>query len=168
MHIISNIFWSPVFAGWIRTNKILDRESKSRYWLTVYAQDRGTIPRSTWVNVLIDVTDVNDNIPQTLEPVYYPAVMENSPEGTSVVQLQAYDLDEDGNNHITYRITSGNPQGFFTINQYSGRCAFFVWANARIWELIVQLQKREDFGIGLVHPSVHSSVHLMRFLRNGS
>ena len=59
--------------------------------------------------------------PQTLEPVYYPLVPENSDEGTRVVQLQAYDLDEDGNNRIKYAITTGNPQGFFDINANSGR-----------------------------------------------
>ena len=39
------------------------------------------------VEVLIEVKDVNDNTPQTTEPVYYPTVTENSPSGVSVVSL---------------------------------------------------------------------------------
>ena len=100
--------------------EILDRETQSHYWLTIYAQDHGTVPLSSMVEVLIDVEDVNDNVPQTIEPVYYPGVMENSPEGTSVVKLEAYDQDESRNNRINYEITSGNPQGFFRINHLTG------------------------------------------------
>ncbi|KAK2155346.1 hypothetical protein LSH36_242g04005 [Paralvinella palmiformis] len=103
--------------GNIRTTEILDRETQSHYWLTIYAQDHGTVPMSSMVEVLVEVEDVNDNVPQTIEPVYYPGVMENSPEGTSVVKLEAYDQDESRNNRISYEITSGNPQGFFRIDR---------------------------------------------------
>ena len=104
----------------IRTNGILDRETKSSYWLTVYAQDSGTVSLSAMLHVYIEVTDINDNIPQTYEPVYSPAVPENSPANTSVLQLSAYDLDGSTNSQLTYRITSGNPQGFFHIDLTSG------------------------------------------------
>ncbi len=109
------------FTGYVRTTEILDRETQSHYWLTIYAQDRGTVPLSSMVEVLIEVEDVNDNVPQTLEPVYYPAVMENSPEGTSVVKLEASDHDGSRNNRFSYEITSGNPQGFFHIDGRTGR-----------------------------------------------
>ncbi len=99
---------------------MLDRESTSRYWLTIIARDRGTVPRSSYVEVYVEVQDVNDNVPQTPEPVYYPGVPENSPEGTAVVKLAATDLDSSSNNQISYEISSGNPQGFFTIDSSSG------------------------------------------------
>lgn len=120
-------FLSFFAAGWIVTNKVLDRETHSSYWLTVYARDRAAVPRSSWCSVLIELLDVNDNIPQTFEPAYYPSVTENSPDGTSVIQLQARDLDADGGGGggggITYEIAGGNPQGFFRINRHSGRGA---------------------------------------------
>ena len=108
------------FAGVIHTNEVLDRETQTHYWLTVYAQDRGTIPLSSYVEVLVEVEDVNDNVPQTIQPVYYPSIMENSPEETSVERLQAFDLDDTKNNQITYSISSGNPQGFFIIDRNTG------------------------------------------------
>ena len=108
--------------GVIKTNIMLDRETQERYWLMVYAQDQGTVPRSSMVQVMIQVQDVNDNVPQTVQPVYYPSVAENSPPGTTVLRLEAY--DEDGPSaegyQITYDITSGNPQGFFSIDRKTG------------------------------------------------
>ena len=109
------------FSGIIRANEVLDRESVPHYWLTVYAQDHGTIPKTTIVEVYIEVQDVNDNIPQTYQPVYYPSVQENSNIGTPVVKIEAHDNDDTNNNKLTYQITSGNPQGFFNINRATGK-----------------------------------------------
>lgn len=105
----------------MRTNAVLDRETTSRYWLTIFARDKGTVPRSSYVEVYVEVQDVNDNTPQTQEPVYYPTIPENSPEATSVIKLQATDQDSSSNNQIQYAISSGNPQGFFAIDSTSGK-----------------------------------------------
>lgn len=64
----------------------------------------------------------NDNVPLTDEAVYYPTVPESSPAGTKVLQLEAFDSDIDPLQKLTYRITSGNPEGFFAINSTSGKC----------------------------------------------
>ncbi|CAK6442579.1 unnamed protein product [Pipistrellus nathusii] len=107
-------------TGVIETSDRLDRESTSHYWLTVYATDQGVVPLSSFVEVYIEVEDVNDNAPQTSEPVYYPEVMENSPKDVSVVHIEASDPDSSSNDKLTYRITSGNPQGFFSIHPKTG------------------------------------------------
>lgn len=83
--------------------------------------DRGVVPLSAFVEVYIEVQDVNDNAPQTSEPVYYPSVMENSPKDVSIIQINAVDPDAKASDKLTYRITSGNPQGFFTINAKTGK-----------------------------------------------
>ena len=54
--------------GNIKTVKILDRESKRFYWLTVYAEDHGASPLSSRLEVYVEVLNVNDNVPLTLEP----------------------------------------------------------------------------------------------------
>lgn len=107
-------------AGVIYTADILDRETTRSYWLTVYATDHGVVPLYTTIEVYIEVEDVNDNAPLTSEPIYYPAVMENSPKDVSVIQIQAQDADSSTNEKLTYRITSGNPQNFFIINPKTG------------------------------------------------
>ncbi|KAM8938795.1 protocadherin Fat 1 isoform 2-T2 [Pelodytes ibericus] len=106
--------------GTIRTLDVLDRETTSHYWLTVYATDRGVVPLSSFIEVYIEIEDVNDNAPQTTAPVYYPQIMENSPKDLSVVQIAAFDPDSSSHDKLTYKISSGNPQGFFAINPKTG------------------------------------------------
>lgn len=107
--------------GVIRTQELLDHETTPHYWLTVYAMDRGVVPLSTFVEVYVQVQDVNDNAPQTSEPVYYPSVVENSPKDVSIIQINAIDPDTKASDKLSYRITSGNPQGFFAINGRTGK-----------------------------------------------
>uniref|UniRef100_UPI00398E8ED6 protocadherin Fat 1a isoform X3 n=1 Tax=Pristiophorus japonicus TaxID=55135 RepID=UPI00398E8ED6 len=106
--------------GIIKTAELLDRETTSHYWLTVYATDLGVVPLVSFIEVYVEIEDVNDNAPQTSEPVYYPEVMENTPKDMSVVQIEASDPDSSSSDRLSYKITSGNPQGFFIINQKTG------------------------------------------------
>lgn len=45
---------------------------------------------------------------------------ENSPPGTRIIQLEATDDDVDGEQKISYKLISGNPEGFFAINTTTG------------------------------------------------
>lgn len=117
MKLSLTLFLAP---GAIRTLELLDRESVPHYWLTVYASDNGVVPLSSFVEIYIEVQDVNDNAPQTSEPVYYPSVMENSPKDVSVIQIDAFDPDTRSSDKLSYKISSGNPQGFFSIDTKTG------------------------------------------------
>lgn len=70
--------------------------------------------------VFVSIENQNDNVPLTDEPVYYAFVPENSGPGKVVIELNASDADKDPNNTITYRITAGNPQSYFTIDPKTG------------------------------------------------
>ncbi|XP_067464274.1 protocadherin Fat 3 [Thunnus thynnus] len=108
-------------TGVIYTAGILDCETKDSYWLTVYATDRGVTPLSASIEVFIQVEDVNDNAPLTSDPIYHPVVMENSPKDVSVIRIQAQDPDLTATpSRLSYRITAGNPQNFFSINPKTG------------------------------------------------
>ncbi|XP_037908128.1 fat-like cadherin-related tumor suppressor homolog isoform X10 [Hermetia illucens] len=106
--------------GSLRTTAVLDIETKPHYWLTVCAQDQAVVPLHSCVQVFIEVKNENDNVPLTENAVYYPSVPEGSPSGVKVLQIVAEDRDVDPDQRITYRITSGNPEGFFAINSSSG------------------------------------------------
>ncbi|XP_037811069.1 fat-like cadherin-related tumor suppressor homolog, partial [Lucilia sericata] len=106
--------------GSIRTLSHLDVESKKFYWLTLCAQDGAIVPLVSCVQVYIEVENVNDNVPLTNKPVYYPIIKEGSPPKTRVILLNATDDDEDPATLITYKIISGNPEGFFEINKTTG------------------------------------------------
>nr|XP_061797032.1 protocadherin Fat 3-like isoform X6 [Nerophis lumbriciformis] len=110
-------------TGVIYTTDMLDRETKDSYWLTVYASDHGVVPQFATIEVFIQVEDVNDNAPLTSEPLYRPSIPENSPRDVSVVQIQAQDPDatpHSSTDGLNYRIISGNPQNFFTVNPRTG------------------------------------------------
>lgn len=108
--------------GVIYTTDTLDRETKDSYWLTVYATDRGVVPQFATIAVFVQVEDVNDNAPLTSEAMYDSSVQENSPEGVSVVQIQAQDPDETPltAEKLSFHIVSGNPQNLFAINSHTG------------------------------------------------
>ncbi|XP_056372827.1 protocadherin Fat 2 [Hyla sarda] len=107
-------------TGLIRTEAPLDRESASRYWLTICATDLGSIPLSSVAEVYIEVADVNDNIPQLSKAVFYASVPENSPSQVSIIQLDATDADTVSAGKLSFHFSSGNNQGFFTLNPSTG------------------------------------------------
>lgn len=98
----------------------LDREFTPFYWLTVLAVDKGSVPLSAVTEVYIEVTDINDNIPCMLQPVFYPSVQEDAPLGTSVLQLEAWDPDSSSQGKLTFNLTSGNHMGYFVIHPSTG------------------------------------------------
>ena len=104
----------------IRTARVLDCESASYYWLTIYATDRGLVPLHTRHEVYIKVTDVNDNIPQMQQPVYVMNVTENAPEGAVVGQVRAYDDDVTARQELSFSMADPSP--FFHINKFTGTC----------------------------------------------
>lgn len=67
----------------------------------------------------MEVKNINDNVPLTKVPVYYPRVKEDAPPGTPIIQLEAEDADM-SDTRITYKITTGNPQSLFTISANTG------------------------------------------------
>ncbi|KAK2163196.1 hypothetical protein LSH36_84g09039 [Paralvinella palmiformis] len=98
----------------------LDFEQLEHYVLTVKAQDGGTPSLSTTVTVYMNVLDVNDNAPVFDPSSYDCQVWENGTIGTSVLTVQATDLDSGKNAQLQYSIISGNSKGQFTINEDSG------------------------------------------------
>lgn len=107
-------------VGIIRTSRVLDCESTSHYWLTIYATDRGLVPLHTRHEVYIKITDVNDNIPQMQQPIYFMNVTENAAEGTVVGQVQGYDDDITSQQELSYSIAETAPSSFFRINGITG------------------------------------------------
>uniref|UniRef100_A0A3Q3ILZ9 Cadherin domain-containing protein n=1 Tax=Monopterus albus TaxID=43700 RepID=A0A3Q3ILZ9_MONAL len=80
----------------------LDREASSSHKLLLTALDGGKPPKSGTMEILIDVLDVNDNAPVFTKDVYSAEINENSPTGTTVIQVNATDLDEGLNGEVSY------------------------------------------------------------------
>lgn len=72
------------------------------------------------LQVYVEVENINDNVPLSLEPVYYSHIMENSPPDTPIVQVIAYDSDGQASPNITYTISAGNADELFKIHKTTG------------------------------------------------
>ena len=110
-------------TGTISTSQVLDRETTTHYWLTVYAQDHGLVPLYTRLEVYIEVKDTNDHIPMTFDTVYYGSVPENQNVDV-ILQVRAFDLDLNLNQSLRYAITRYNENNFFKINPVTGKRIF--------------------------------------------
>ncbi|XP_059918650.1 protocadherin alpha-C2-like [Gadus macrocephalus] len=103
--------------------KALDREMQAVHHLVLSAVDGGTPTRSGTASVIVHVLDINDNTPTFYKEEYNIKVMENSPIGSLVLQLNATDSDEGSNADITYSYslyTSEKTQEMFNINPSNG------------------------------------------------
>uniref|UniRef100_A0A8D8D154 Cadherin-23 n=2 Tax=Culex pipiens TaxID=7175 RepID=A0A8D8D154_CULPI len=81
--------------------------------LTVQASDLGTPSLSSKVSVIVYVQDVNDHPPQFTNLFYSRSIPEDLPGGSSVLSLNAIDMDGSSpNNFIVYRIQSGASDKF--------------------------------------------------------
>ncbi|XP_056238327.1 protocadherin alpha-5-like isoform X11 [Seriola aureovittata] len=82
----------------------LDRESTSLYNVTITATDEGSPPLSSIRVITVHVSDVNDNAPCFMEPVINVYVKENSPVGSVIYTINAFDPDLDSNGKLTYTL----------------------------------------------------------------
>nr|XP_057919080.1 protocadherin alpha-8-like isoform X19 [Doryrhamphus excisus] len=80
----------------------LDREQKVNHSLVLSAIDGGTPSKSANINVTIRVLDINDNRPIFSKEGYSVVLQENSAVGTTVIKVQATDLDEGANGEVEY------------------------------------------------------------------
>ncbi|KAM4555043.1 protocadherin alpha-4-like [Odontesthes bonariensis] len=103
--------------------KALDREKQPSVKLILTAIDGGNPPRSGTMQILINVIDVNDNTPSFSKPLYKVRVSENVPVGTTIIKLNATDLDEGPNSDIRYFLMRGgtvDAPGRFNVIPESG------------------------------------------------
>ncbi|XP_059918626.1 protocadherin alpha-8-like isoform X28 [Gadus macrocephalus] len=86
----------------LHLQKQLDRETMGSHQLLLTAMDGGKPSRSTAIDILVDVLDVNDNLPVFTRDSYTAELKENSPIGTTVLQVNATDLDLGLNGEVVY------------------------------------------------------------------
>lgn len=97
----------------------LDRETQSRYQLTITAQDRGSPSLSGSCNISVRVEDLNDNDPKFESPKYQATVLEDAPVDTSVLKVRATDIDMGVNARIIYSLANES-QWLFRIDNKTG------------------------------------------------
>ncbi|XP_044754021.1 protocadherin-like wing polarity protein stan isoform X2 [Coccinella septempunctata] len=142
-------------TGAITTTKLLDREIKSGYLLTIAAKDGGSPALSDTTDVEITVTDVNDNYPVFKQSSYSGSVPEDALVGTSVVQVSATDADIGLNGKIRYTLSEKDQEeGSFVIDPTSG----VIRTNKGLDRESVAVYELEAYAIDRGSPTLSSSV----------
>lgn len=106
-----DVFEIDSTSGAIFVRGELDHESHPVYHLSILAYDRGPDSIPGQANVLVRLTDINDNPPEVevsfLTSSGRAEVMENSPVGTFVAFVSVSDPDSGKNGEFECHMTSG-------------------------------------------------------------
>ncbi|KAK9521112.1 hypothetical protein VZT92_020948 [Zoarces viviparus] len=133
-----DMFHVEQLSGALTVENPLDYESKREFTLLIEARDSGSPPFSSFSEIPINISDVNDNLPQFTQAEYRCEVLENSPPswpliaipshmdvGTEVVQFTAIDPDVSNTSvGIEYVFNGGNASDFFCIQVDDGKSGF--------------------------------------------
>ncbi|XP_048088424.1 protocadherin gamma-C5-like isoform X34 [Alosa alosa] len=104
-------------------DKPLDRENQDTFTLVLSAVDGGNPAKSGTTLIHMNVLDVNDNAPVFDHHIKRVSVLENSPPGALVTQINASDSDYGMNAEVSYLFDKYTPQDvlkLFSVDSATG------------------------------------------------
>ena len=113
--------------GMISAIMSLDHEFQNIYKFQVFVKDNGIPSLNNTVNVIVEVTDKNDNAPYFTFPSVNPFNMDvvyYQHHSKNITHLKAADGDSQENAFLKYEIIRGNDKQIFSMNQYTGLLSF--------------------------------------------
>ncbi|KAL4613582.1 cadherin-1-like [Arapaima gigas] len=121
------LFTMDKSTGELFMTQSLDRERQSSYTLLVHALAIKQGVAEEPMEIVINVIDVNDNMPVFTKKIYKGHVPEVAPEGYEIVRVSAPDPDDPNtkNGKVTYTIMDQDPKhpndNIFAINSSNGQ-----------------------------------------------
>ncbi|NXJ16638.1 CADHK protein, partial [Odontophorus gujanensis] len=152
------IFTIEKETGWMKVTQPLDREHIDKYHLYSHAVSENGKPVEEPMEITVTVTDQNDNKPHFTQEVFRGSVPEGALPGTSVMQVNATDADDDVetyNGVIAYSILSQEPREphphMFTVNRATGTVSVIASGldRERVREYTLTMQAADLDGQGL-------------------
>ncbi|XP_040002206.1 protocadherin Fat 4 [Xiphias gladius] len=131
-------------SGMVSVAGALDRETKAEYSMLVVAEDQGRPARSATAALLVQVSDINDNVPEFSKAEYQVEVSEAESVGTSLLTLSAVDPDEGANGRVTYSIFQQVPSSdpaVFELDSSSGTLRLVQpldYSEVKVYSLMVR------------------------------
>ncbi|XP_076057455.1 cadherin 88C isoform X2 [Oratosquilla oratoria] len=131
---------------------VADRVDREKFpWLnfTIRAEDSGVPPRSSVVDVFVQVIDENDNNPVFVQAPSNLTVREDTPPGTKVVTVEARDADEGDFGKISYLLDRRSSHGKFKIDPDTGEVSVASPLNredTESFDLIIEAWDNYQFG----------------------
>ena len=123
----------------------LDRETADMIELTITARDNITPFLSTTVQMILTVSDINDNAPVFDSQYYFIEVAEDIGLGDGVTTVTAVDKDASVNAIVMYSVLQ--KEQYFTINQVTGLISTLVMLDHETDPLLEVVVKACDMGI---------------------
>ncbi|XP_016298696.1 protocadherin gamma-C3-like [Sinocyclocheilus anshuiensis] len=111
-------------SGEITVNGKLDHESNNAIEIRVQARDRGSLPRAAHCKILVEIMDINDNIPEISVTSFVNVVKEDSQKGTMVGLITVKDGDSGENGSVKLKIVDSLP--FVLQNTYKNKYSMVV------------------------------------------
>lgn len=111
-------------SGLVTTAALLDRETASQVVLNISARDHGMQPKVSYATLVVNIADVNDQIPMFTQENYHVFLLENSPADSELLVLSATDSDLGYNGTIRFSFGSTMPSNLrdlFSLDAASGR-----------------------------------------------
>ncbi len=120
-HLISLGVFEMDDSGVLRAMGDLDREELPVHTLTVAVRDGGSPALLTYGRVTVTITDINDHTPMFQSPYSQISIPEDTPEGTVVFTVLAFDPDVGSHAEISYSLQP--PDVPFSLDQSTGNLA---------------------------------------------
>lgn len=116
-------------SGLVTSAALLDRETASEIVLNISAKDQGLQPRISYTKLIINITDVNDQVPTFTQSTFHVSLPEHAPPGTELLVLSATDGDLGPNGTVRFSFDAETPasaQELFRLDALSGRLSTAV------------------------------------------
>ena len=107
---------SPGFDYKLVSDVVFDREKRDSYDVRLSCVDHGDPQQTSHRMIRVKVTDDNDHRPVFVQAVYYVVFMENHSVGSTVIKLDATDLDIGRNSAIRFSIRAVNSSDNATVD----------------------------------------------------
>ncbi len=117
-------FWINPNNGLIFLKKEIDLEEEhlpdNKYRLQVEVRQKNDHSKRASALLEVEIIDINDNLPEFEVDLYNISIVENLPNGFSVLQVNAIDRDQGENAEFYYKIHKEEPSGAFTVDPRTG------------------------------------------------
>ncbi|XP_061659707.1 protocadherin alpha-C2-like [Syngnathoides biaculeatus] len=106
---VRQMFSMDTNTGEIRVSKNVDYEETNSYEMYIQAMDKGPGAVAAHCKVVVEVVDVNDNVPQIVLSSLSSPVREDARADTVVALISVTDRDSGANKQVTLEIPAGLP-----------------------------------------------------------
>ncbi|XP_035824401.1 protocadherin Fat 4 [Aplysia californica] len=139
----SDLFSVDSRTGLVLTKAVLDHETRASVTLTVKAVVGG---RSSTVKVDVNILDVNDEGPMFSPANYKFTVLEDTPVGSFIGQVNAIDKDSGSNGVVKYTLLDTGSSHQFSVESITGQISTMAALDREVQGSVTLTVSAADLG----------------------